>query len=224
MTIIVRPFKKHKELKKILQIKSIKKLSFKEIIDLSNKLYNKAYNSIDIINYLENSRLSHLNKEQKNTFLLCYHNICKKIKMAQKYKVKFEIVEELECDKVDNYYKEMIEDLYRICDNEDFKKIINIMIGKFSVDKTKIEKQKFIKCCNEDELKRRIDINDELLYYKITDEDYIIYTFTEELGNIFNKHPINIQIKDETDMLLFKTMIDLELNENGYEYIYLAIA
>tara|TARA_Y100000992_G_C21258815_1_gene490068 strand:- start:384 stop:1205 length:822 start_codon:yes stop_codon:yes gene_type:complete len=71
---------KIKELKKLLQSKNINKLSFKEIIDLSNKLYNKAFNSMDIISYIEKSKLNHLSKQQKATLIFCYYNICKKIK------------------------------------------------------------------------------------------------------------------------------------------------
>jgi hypothetical protein len=53
------------------------------------------------------------------------------VKYAKKEGLKFEILEGIETDKVDNYYAQMIEDIYTNCEEHDAKIIINRLIGKF---------------------------------------------------------------------------------------------
>ena len=45
--------------------------------------------------------------------------------------IEFTIREEMQTEKVENYYKQMILDLYNKVDSKIFKDIINVMIGKF---------------------------------------------------------------------------------------------
>ena len=69
--------KRYKELKKLLQPRNISKYKFIDLINLSEKLYNKSFHGSDIINYIEKSKMNNL---KKHTLLISYHNICKKLK------------------------------------------------------------------------------------------------------------------------------------------------
>jgi hypothetical protein len=160
-------------------------------------------------------------KPKQFSTLLNNFQICsgRKLLICDMDKIEYQIMEYIECKKVENYYTEMILKLYNICDNDSFKDIINIMIGKFSQEKTIKQKQKFIKVCNEDEKNRIIGNIDEednetnIFNTKLDDDNYLLYTYTEKLGDIYNRHPINIQIKDECDILLYNKMKELNLKD-----------
>ena len=69
--------KKLKEIKKLIQPRNITKYKFIDLINLSEKLYNKSFRGSDIINYMQQSKMNNL---KKYTILIAYHNICKKLR------------------------------------------------------------------------------------------------------------------------------------------------
>jgi hypothetical protein len=52
---------------------------------------------------------------------------------AREKVLNFRILEEQETETVPNYFKEMVNDLYDKLDNDTFKEIMNIHIGKFEM-------------------------------------------------------------------------------------------
>ena len=187
----------------------LKNLDYLMITDIKTMKHGKPTKKINIQDHY-----LYIVEPEKSSILLNDTQICigKKLKLCDKHNIKYKVKEVLECTYKTNYYKKMVEDLYEMCDNDSFKQIVNIMIGKFSQEKTFNRKQKYIKICNEDELNRNIN-KEGIFHTQIDDDTYILYEFQEKIGDIFNKHPINIQIKDEMDMLLFKTMNDLGLKD-----------
>jgi hypothetical protein len=89
---------------------------------------------------------------------------------AKSQKIKFKIIEGFETTKVKNYYKELIEDLYKkFPDNA--KDIINRLIGTFNLGMSgSKEYVKFEKICNDDELNRS-----EGYYFKLNNKYNILY-------------------------------------------------
>ena len=129
------------------------------------------------------------------------------MKICQSENIQFDIIEEMETEKTENYFKNMILDLYEKCDEKDFKNIINIMIGKFE-SYSNLKKSKFVSCIlNDDELKT-IDDN---FFIKLGEN---LNAILEERTtfNIFNKKPISVQIKDNSRVILYKMMKNLKLN------------
>ena len=146
-----------------------------------------------------------------SSILLPYKNIYsgKHLKYCLDQNIKFLVCEELHAEKSDNYFKQMILDLYDKCDDKVvFKNIVNIMIGKFEKYSNLKKCYSVDKICNEDEIDTA-DGHKIQLY----NEYYALMKKTENF-DIFNKKPISIQVKDESRVVLYKTMKKLELNYN----------
>ena len=183
--------------------------------------YNNYYNHIlldselkFIDNYLylvepENSTILLPNQDLYSGLFL---NYCKNEGL------KFIVYQTLETNKESNYYKSMIQDLYnkldyniKINDQEIncAKYIINIMIGKFNQP---IKKQIY---------KSNINIVDKtnLDYYNgytfnLNNDYNIIYDTYEDIKYIYNKIPVDIQIKDESRKILYEKMKELNIKND----------
>lgn len=132
------------------------------------------------------------------------------LKECDKAKVAYEILEGIETSKVENYYREMIYDLFKNCDDMELaKNIFTRFIGKFqkSYENKTHSYNKFIKIANNDELDR----TDDLLYNRINNEYSVCFQHCVfSSSNIYNKKPISIQIIDGARLLLYN-----KINEFG---------
>lgn len=128
---------------------------------------------------------------------------------CKKKGVDFDIVEELECEKKPNYYKEMIDDLYKKLNKTQFKTIINIMIGKMERNNERHLTQKVIKVINEDEADRCEG------YIKRINKDYYIMFENTVKHNIYNMKPISLQVKEQSRRTIYEMCKNLNLNESN---------
>jgi len=174
----------------------------------------KIFSENDIIqdNYL------YIVKVNKSSILLptsnCYSGAF--LKYCKNEGLEFEILEYIKCNKIDNHYKFMIDDLYKRLESQDFKIIMNVLIGKFEKDIYNVKNQ-FIKFCNNDELKTV----DEKYFIVEIDNNLNMITEANESVNIFNKKPIAIQLKDESRKQLYEMMniLKLDLNDSNIKSI-----
>lgn len=137
------------------------------------------------------------------------------IKLCLNEGLEFDIKEEMETDKVENYYKQMIIDLYNKIDPVYFKTIINVMIGKFeSCSKMKTD-FKISKIVNETELAY---IEDGTTTIKICEG---LHAVKEPIikYQLYNKKPISIQIKDKARVKNYLMMKELKLNFNDIKQV-----
>lgn len=128
----------------------------------------------------------------------------------------FEILEEIETKRHENYYKQFINDFFM--KNQDiFKKsnlqikdTLNIMIGKFEKSYEMKETYKVIKLCN---LSERMA--DKGLYirheYDTNKSIYIKIEKNKNITNIYNKKPIAYQIKDKARMTVIEKIKELNI-------------
>ena len=127
---------------------------------------------------------------------------------SKKQGLNFNIIEVLVGDKHDNYYKEMIDDLVNKCDNNSFKTILNIMIGKFERNTEIVMKRTVEEVVNEDQ-----SLTKSGHYMKLPfDSNYKLkYNFSKDY-NILNRKPIAIQIKDASRVILYEQLIKCKLS------------
>jgi len=129
------------------------------------------------------------------------------VKYAKKEGLKFEILEGIETDKVDNYYAQMIEDIYTNCEEHDAKIIINRLIGKFHKgNQAPKEKLVFSKLCNRDEADRTEGYNKH-----IGDDWYVCYEKGYTKVKTGTKKPIAYQVLDKSRMMIYDKMKELNL-------------
>src|SRR6056300_776176 len=146
-------------------------------------------------------------KPKYSSILLPQQNIYtgKHLKFCLNEKIEFDILEMLETNKTENYYSQMVKDLYDKCDKKTFKNIINVMIGKFE-QYSNIKKVNYVsKIVNEDER-----LTCEGFSVKLPNDLYAILKESNKF-QIFNKKPISIQIKDDSRVLLYNKMKELHL-------------
>jgi len=128
------------------------------------------------------------------------------LQIAQKLNIKFKIKEEIETQKMPNYLKEMINDLYKKVDNKTFKKIMVVYLGKFNMSNSINKYLKIDKILNEEEkdyYEGYFEKLDNNIYAKIETNDKI---------HIFNRKPIDIMIKDFSRLEVYKIMEKLKLD------------
>ena len=132
---------------------------------------------------------------------------------ARENGLNFRIIEEQETEKTENYFKDMINDLYEKIDNDTFKQIVNIHIGKFEMSSMKYDYLNFDKLLCGDEL----DTFDGHVFP--LDESYNVGCKTKSSINIFNKKPISVQIKDRSRLRLFNMMKTLKLKNSDIKQV-----
>ena len=133
---------------------------------------------------------------------------------AREMGINFRILEEQETETVYNYFKEMVNDLYEKLDNDTFKEIMNIHIGKFEMSSMKYDYLDFDKLLGGDELAtftgQVFGLND----------NYSIGCKQNSSINIFNKKPISVQIKDRSRLRLFDMMKALKLKNSDIKQVH----
>jgi hypothetical protein len=195
--------------------------------------YSKAYPSIlsklpflitcnmisdDICNDIEldEDYYLYIVKPDKSSILLpdtnCYSG--SHLKYCKNEGLKFTILEKLSCNRLDNHYTLMINDLYKKVDNKTFKMIMNPLIGQMENSNEKIYNN-FIKFCNDDELKTT---EEEHYKVEINENLNMIYEIKNKI-NIYNRKPIAIQIKDECRKIMYQLMKKLNLEDGNIKSI-----
>ena len=181
---------------------ALRSLSF--LINCDIKKHNwKLYDGDNIIaHYL------YVVKPEMSSILLPSTNIYtgEHLIFSKKEGLKFNIIEVLECDKHDNYYKSLIDDLINKTDMDTFKKIINIMIGKFERNTEILCNRKIIDICNKDQQ----EVNGGH-YMPLNDVYKLQFEFKKDY-NILNRKPIAIQIKDKSRVILYNQLKEMKLN------------
>jgi hypothetical protein len=129
----------------------------------------------------------------------------------------FKLIEEIECTKVDNYFKEMIRVLYNSCKTEEehdlIKSMINRMIGQ--CEKNDMCEQssywKIAKICNFAEKQQDEDenyINYGKLFLKLVEEE------TTTISNIYNRRPIRYQVLDYANHMVYEKLQELDITHD----------
>lgn len=127
-------------------------------------------------------------------------------------KVPFDVLEGLECERIDiNYFSEMIDDLYNKLDEKTFKNIIVCMIGRFDNKELGAHKYtKFIKIANNDERERTPNTE----YVKLTEEFSLMFNVYDLPNKFYSRKPIKMQIIEGSRKEVYEKMKELNLNEN----------
>lgn len=176
---------------------SLRQLLFLIKVDIKHMKW-KLYDNEDIVEHN-----LYIVSPQFSTILLPNDNIYsgEHILYCKKEGLRFNIIEVLEGEKHDNYYKQMINDLVRISPNN-FKNIINIMIGKFERSTEILVNRKFEEIVNNDQEKTKDGHYMDLPF----DSEYKLkYNFDKDY-NVLNRKPIAIQIKDKSRVILYEQM------------------
>jgi len=144
---------------------------------------------------------------EKSSILIPNNNVYSgaHLKFAKQNGCKFMIKEEITTNKKFNYFKPMIDDVYKKCNNTDAKWLMNVFIGKFERDAEINKKCVVDRLCNEEESKT-------VSGYKrnIDGTNYYIIEKETETYNLFTQKPISIQIKDYS-----RRMINSKIKELG---------
>jgi hypothetical protein len=132
---------------------------------------------------------------------------------AREEGINFRILEEQETETTPNYFREMVKDLFDKLDNDTFKEIMNIHIGKFEMSNMLHNYIEYDKLLGNDELKT---FNGQV--FSLNDE-YSIGCKQSSSINIFNKKPISVQIKDRSRLRLFNMMKTLGLKNSDIKQV-----
>ena len=144
---------------------------------------------------------------------------------AQTMNLEFTILEELETEKVPNYFKEMIHDIFKKCSESEFKSILNILIGQFECNNysdngnTMVrEKLKFNRILDISEVKT---FDGQIKDFKCgaSGKEFKLGFDLENNFNIFNRKPIAFQIKDLSRIILHKQIVKMGLDSTNIKQI-----
>ena len=142
-----------------------------------------------------------------STILIPHKNIYigETVKYAIEKGLNIKILEEQETEITENYYKQMIIDCYDKLDNQDFKEMINPLIGRF-------ESSQVIKYGLKYDMVGNDDTADCYEGFKIK-LAYGVNVIMKETKtfNLYNKKPIAIQVKDKSRLVLYEMMEKLNL-------------
>ena len=123
--------------------------------------------------------------------------------------IKFTITHSLESDRTEeNYYRQMIEDIYEKLPEKQAKTICNIMIGKFASAKEIRRKTKILSVANKDES----EASDGIIIPIDEDSDYNLVCSIKESFTIYNRKPIHIQIIEEYRMQQYLKLKELNID------------
>jgi hypothetical protein len=130
------------------------------------------------------------------------------LKYARDQGIDFIIKEEITTNKKFNYFKPMIDDVYKKCNSDDCKWFMNVFIGKFEREE-KINTQTIVdRLCNKKE-------SYTLSGFKrnITGTKYYVVEKETETYKLFTRKPISIQIKDYSRVQLYEKIKELGIKE-----------
>jgi hypothetical protein len=168
-------------------------------IKVINKKYDGKYN-------IKGHYLYIIQPEQ-STILLPDVNVYtgKTLIYAHKQGVKFTILEEMTTQMEDNYMTDMITDIYDKLPKAHAKEIINVFIGTMEATNAIKQHLKVDNIYNKEE-------NENIDGYSFSINDkYSLNTTVSERFSIYNRKPINIQIKDSARINLYEAMLKLKL-------------
>ena len=121
--------------------------------------------------------------------------------------VAFELLEAIACEYKENYYTDMINTLYEKLNNENFKFVVNCMIGAFEKKANEKTHMSFVKIANQDETK-----TSDKYVRKLNDEYNLIYDVESKSNSIiFNKVPIRVQVLCEARRIVYEKIKELKL-------------
>lgn len=128
------------------------------------------------------------------------------INMCKEQGLTFKVLEGMSTSKSQNYYSEMIKNIYKNIDNDDAKEIVNIGIGKMEVTESVSDKFVVKGIFNKEEVKCHSGYDIEI------NEDYtLLYDSEVKTMNLYNKKPIAIQVKDMGRVIVYEKMKQLKL-------------
>ena len=141
------------------------------------------------------------------------------LKDCKKRGIKFDLLEELECDKVFNHYADIVDILFKSLPEKDFKTILNIFIGKFERAADRNLNYKFKGFMSDNEIKMNTGYTHKLfISHDRNCPDNILFDAYYKINHIRNKFPIAIQIKDMAKIILFDKIKELNiLSENIFQ-------
>lgn len=129
------------------------------------------------------------------------------LKYCKKEGVAFELVEAISCEYKENYYTDMINTLYEKLSNENFKFVVNCMIGAFEKKSDERTEMSWLKIANQDETKTT-----DKYVKKLDDEYNLIYDVGSKANSIiFNKVPIRVQVLCEARRIIYEKIKELKL-------------
>ena len=147
-------------------------------------------------------------KVNKSTILLNDNNIYSGFHLIYclEQNLKFDVKQEITTNKVDNYFKPMINDIYDKVDSKYAKTMMNVFIGKFENCQELYNTTYVDRICNKEESKTIEGYKIPIKYtdYYLVEKEYPNF-------NITNRKPIAIQIKDYSRIVLYEKMKELKL-------------
>lgn len=183
----------------------------KYLLQTDWRIYDIINNPTEVIEYY-----LYIVKPDESSILLPSTNIYsgEHVNYCKNNGLNFEILYGLPCTKHHNYYIEFYNKLYKLLDNDDFKEIMVIDIGKG-------EKIEFIR--TKTEYKGILNDTEAKMYdgvrLPINDEYSAFFETSEVMGNIYNEKPIAIQMKDYSRRMLFEKINDMKLKDDDIIYI-----
>lgn len=116
------------------------------------------------------------------------------------------ILEVLECDKIHNYFIDMIRQMYENIPEKEFKILVNKMIGKFEC-----EPEEYSRYDIKTIIPKSKKNTQEGLYTEFGDH-LIFFREITDIKNVMSRLPISLQIKDYSRMLLIQRIQKLNLS------------
>lgn len=130
--------------------------------------------------------------------------------------IEFELLEEMECIKIPNFYKEFAEELSKKTTEAQFKDIMNRMIGNFCKEAKMKTSLKCTKICNIDELKRTsgyvISFGEKEFSL---DDQYKLICEPIESFTVYTRKLVNLQVIFNSRKNVYEQMEKLKLNESN---------
>ena len=123
--------------------------------------------------------------------------------------LEFDVLQKATLQKCENYYRDMIDELWKKVDNNTFKKIMNRLIGSFETE-SKSQYNNFLKFVNEDEKKR----TKKGFFKKIYHDLFINFEVNTKITTT-NKKIIAVQVKDLSRRKMYLKMKELGVNETN---------
>lgn len=130
------------------------------------------------------------------------------VKKAISYNVKFNLIEEYETTVEKNFLRQIIKSLYSKLTNDEFKKAMVVLIGKF---------ERNIKETSEYTFNGIYDEKDSNLFggvYKKIDDMYIHFNETNKIKYVRDNMAVNIQIKSKAYELLADKICEMKIDSN----------
>ena len=124
------------------------------------------------------------------------------LKYCKEENVEFTLQEAVSCEYKPNYFTEMINTMYDKLSNDEFKGIINCMIGKFEKKSDMKKTIVYKKIANEDETSRSGGF-----VMKVNDKYNIVYDIENKVNTkIYNRVPIRVQLLCEARKIVYEKM------------------